>query len=199
MKLFIKGKLILTKNVVIKAIYLFKIYIKILLIFKTCILKKILKKMTTLKIKKVYLRFLKSIDVNLCTISNNNILKYNQKGVIDSLKFKKNKTATVVKANKKEKAPKIFYIDSTVGKIAVINIAENEWASATDTLAGANGMNLIDDVNQTKNAKATNEKVICGVHCVYSFFIYKNFTMITLNLFFLTFIFTKNLPFKEIT
>src|SRR5690606_34911013 len=50
------------------------------------------------------------------------------------------------------------------GKIAIINIAENEWASATDTSAGANGMDLIDDVKSIQEAKSQSDFVLVIVH-----------------------------------
>ena len=108
---------------------------------------------------------LKTLSVNLCTLANNHVLDYDEEGVLDTLQFcEQNKIATVGAGKNKEEASKTFYIDSAEGKIAIINIAENEWASATESNAGANGMDLIDDVNQIKEAKATHDKVICIIH-----------------------------------
>ena len=44
-------------------------------------------------------------------------------------------------------------LNTPEGKIALINIAENEWASAGDNTAGSNGMNLIKDTKKIQEAK----------------------------------------------
>lgn len=71
---------------------------------------------------------------------------------------------TVGAGKNKEKAAKIFYLATKVGKIAFINIAENEWASATETTAGANGMDLIDDTKAIQEAKQKSDFVFVIVH-----------------------------------
>lgn len=77
---------------------------------------------------------------------------------------KENNIQTVGAGKNKEEAKKVFYIDSPEGKIGIINIAENEWSSATDTSAGANGMDLIDDVKAIQKAKEESDFVFVIVH-----------------------------------
>lgn len=115
--------------------------------------------------KKSTLEVLKSLKVNLCTLANNHVLDYDEQGVLDTLNFcKENNIETVGAGKNKEEAAKVFYLDSEVGKIAFINIAENEWASATETTAGANGMDLIDDVKIIQESKQQNDFVFVIVH-----------------------------------
>lgn len=105
------------------------------------------------------------MNINLCTLANNHVLDYDEQGVLDTINFCKEHNIQTVGAGKnKEEAAKVFYKDSPKGKIAFINIAENEWASATETTAGANGMDLIDDVKQIQEAKKKSDFVFVIVH-----------------------------------
>src|SRR5690606_4891127 len=111
------------------------------------------------------LKVLKSLNVNLCTLANNHVLDYDEQGVLDTLDFcKEHNIQTVGAGENKETASKVFYLDSEVGKIAFINIAENEWASATKTTAGANGMDIIDDIKSIQEAKQHSDFVFVVVH-----------------------------------
>ncbi|TCD02701.1 CapA family protein [Pedobacter psychroterrae] len=108
---------------------------------------------------------LKSLKVNLCTLANNHVLDYDEQGVLDTIDFCNNNGISTVGAGRnKQEASKIFYIDTEEGKIAIINVAENEWASATKTTAGANGMDLIDNAAQIKNAREVADYVFVIVH-----------------------------------
>jgi hypothetical protein len=111
------------------------------------------------------LETLKVLNVNLCTLANNHVLDYDEQGVIDTILFcDKNAIATVGAGKNKAAAAKVFYLETDVGKLAIINIAENEWASATDVSAGANGMNIIDDVKAIQEAKMKSDFVFVIVH-----------------------------------
>src|SRR5690606_21014007 len=115
--------------------------------------------------KESTLEILKALNINLCTLANNHVLDYDEQGVLDTINFcKENNIQTVGAGKNKEEAAKVFYLDSDVGKVAIINIAENEWASATDTTAGANGMDLIDDIKTIQEAKSQSDFVFLIVH-----------------------------------
>src|SRR5690606_1097135 len=115
--------------------------------------------------KESTLEVLKALNINLCTLANNHVLDYDEQGVLDTINFcKENNIQTVGAGKNKEEAKKVFYIDSPEGKIGIINIAENEWASATDTTAGANGMDLIDDIKTIQEAKSQSDFVFVIVH-----------------------------------
>lgn len=111
------------------------------------------------------LDILKGLKIDLVTLANNHVLDYDQKGVIDTLKFcKKNEIKTVGGGKNKDEASKVFYLDSPEGRIAIINISENEWASATEETAGANGMDLISDLAKIKEAKEHSDWLFVIVH-----------------------------------
>lgn len=115
--------------------------------------------------KESTLDVLKALNINLCTLSNNHVLDYDEQGVLETLNFcKENNIQTVGAGKNKDEAASSFYLHTKVGKIALINIAENEWASATDTAAGANGMDLIDDVKAIQEAKEKSDFVYVIVH-----------------------------------
>src|SRR5690606_4140300 len=115
--------------------------------------------------KKSTIEVLKDLNIDLCTLANNHVLDYDEQGVLDTINFcKENNIQTVGAGKNKEEAAKVFYLESNVGRIAFINIAENEWASATDTTAGANGMDLIDDIKTIQEAKSQSDFVFVIVH-----------------------------------
>ena len=49
-------------------------------------------------------------------------------------------------------------------KIAILNFCENEWSIAEDDSPGANPMDIIDNTNHIREAKASHDKVIVIVH-----------------------------------
>src|SRR5690606_29564692 len=115
--------------------------------------------------KKSTIEVLKDLNIDLCTLANNHVLDYDEQGVLDTLNFCQEHNIQTVGAGKnKEEASRTLYLETKAGKIAIINIAENEWASATDTSAGANGMDLIDDVKSIQEAKSQSDFVLVIVH-----------------------------------
>lgn len=128
--------------------------------------KKILKTGPHLKSNtKSTLQALKYLNINLVTLANNHIKDYDQKGVIDTIEWCKSNNILSVGAGKNLKyASKPLILDTKEGKISIINIAENEWASADSHSAGANGMNLIKDIKQIQNAKQESDFVFVIVH-----------------------------------
>lgn len=115
--------------------------------------------------KESTLSVLKALDVDVVTLANNHVLDYDEQGVLDTIEFcKENSIITIGAGKNKEEASKSFYLDTPEGKIAIINIAENEWASATAITAGANGMDIIDDVKQIQEAQSKSDFVFVIVH-----------------------------------
>lgn len=110
-------------------------------------------------------KVLKVLNINMCTLANNHILDYGEQGVLDTLNFcHKNGIETVGAGRNKEESSKIYFLDTSEYRIGIINIAENEWASATTTTAGANGMDIIDDVKSIQNAKQHCDFLLVIVH-----------------------------------
>jgi len=110
-------------------------------------------------------KILKALNVDIVTLANNHVLDYDEKGVDDTLDFcRKNKIKTVGAGMNLEEAAKTLYVDTKEGKIALVNFAENEWASATDKTAGANPMDVIDNAKQIQNAREQADYVIVIIH-----------------------------------
>jgi hypothetical protein len=108
---------------------------------------------------------LKTLNVNLVTLANNHVLDYDEEGVLDTLSFcRRNNIQTVGAGQNLEEASQTLYLDIQEEKIAIVNFAENEWASATKEAAGANPMNIIDNANQIKEAKSRADYVIVIIH-----------------------------------
>jgi poly-gamma-glutamate synthesis protein (capsule biosynthesis protein) len=108
---------------------------------------------------------LSALNIKLCTLANNHILDYSEQGVMETLAFcKENRIATVGAGKNKTDAARPHFINTDNGRIGIINIAENEWASATEVTAGSNGMNLIDDVYAIKKAKQSCDIIVVIVH-----------------------------------
>src|SRR5690606_7204932 len=108
---------------------------------------------------------LEALNIKLCTLANNHILDYDEQGVLDTIEFCRILNIETVGAGKnKAEAASIFYFSAKVGKIAGIKIAENEWASATDCTAGANGMDLISDTLKIQEARQNAVYVFVIVH-----------------------------------
>ena len=108
---------------------------------------------------------LEVLGVNVVTLANNHLLDYNEQGIADTIAFCKENTIQTVGAgmNLKE-ATQTLYINSNEGIIAIINFAENEWASATDETAGAHPMDIIDNAKEIKKAKEKSDFVFVIVH-----------------------------------
>ena len=111
------------------------------------------------------LQVLKSLKVDVVTLANNHVLDYDEQGVGDTLQFcKENNIKTVGAGMNLKEASQTLYLDTKEGEIAIINFAENEWASATDESAGAHPMDIIDNANAIKDARVKADFVFVIVH-----------------------------------
>lgn len=108
---------------------------------------------------------LKVLEIDVVTLANNHLLDYDEQGVKETIEFcGKNSLKTVGGGMNLKEASKTLFIETKEGRIAIVNFAENEWASATEHTAGANPMDLIDNANQIKEAKEEAIYVFVIVH-----------------------------------
>lgn len=108
---------------------------------------------------------LKWVGFNCVTLANNHFLDYGEKGVLNTInECKKNGIDTVGGGASLNEASKILYKDINETKIAIINCCENEFSIATETSAGSNPLNPIQQYYSIKDAKAHSEYVIVIVH-----------------------------------
>lgn len=111
------------------------------------------------------LEVLKVLNINIAALANNHIKDYDEQGVLDTISFcEGNAIKTIGAGANSISASQTMVINTPEGKVALINIAENEWASADDDTAGANGMNLIKDTRKIQQAKKENDFVFVIVH-----------------------------------
>lgn len=128
--------------------------------------KKILKTGPHLKSSREHtLNALNILNVNTVTLANNHIKDYGEEGVLDTIDCcKANKIRTIGAGKNLSDASKIIVLKSPESNIAIINIAENEWSSADENSAGANGMNILKDTTKIQQARKENDFVIIIIH-----------------------------------
>jgi len=98
-------------------------------------------------------------------MANNHILDYGDMGVTDTFKELVNHKIKYIGAgNDLNEAKKPLSLQKGGMKIAILNFCENEWSIADEDSPGANPMDIIDNTNQIREAKATHDKVIVIVH-----------------------------------
>ncbi|WP_286845578.1 MULTISPECIES: CapA family protein [unclassified Proteiniphilum] len=107
----------------------------------------------------------KVLKVDVATLANNHVFDYDKQGVVDTLNFCYSIGVKTVGAGiNLNEASQTLYLDTEEGKIAIVNFAENEWASATETTAGAHPMDIIYNTRIIKEVKKKANYVIVIVH-----------------------------------
>lgn len=108
---------------------------------------------------------IKNLEINIVTLANNHILDFGEDGIQDSLSFcKRNNIKSVGAGMNFSEASEDLLIRTSEGIIAIVNFAENEWSSAHANEAGANPMDIINNVSQIKKAKSKADYVFVIVH-----------------------------------
>lgn len=109
--------------------------------------------------------YLHQLKIDAVTMANNHILDYGDKGVTDTFKELDNhKIKYIGGGNDLTEARKPLSLHKDGLKIAILNFCENEWSIAEEDSPGANPMDIIDNTNQIREAKASHDKVIVIVH-----------------------------------
>ena len=109
--------------------------------------------------------YLKKLNVDALTLANNHILDYGVNGLDDTFTvLNKNKIAYVGSGNNLKEATQTLRVEKNGLRIAILNFCENEWSIAEEDKAGANPMDIINNVIQIKAAKVKYDKVICIIH-----------------------------------
>ncbi|HXL58337.1 MAG TPA: CapA family protein, partial [Chitinophagaceae bacterium] len=140
---------------------------------------KILKTGPHLKASPDTIRALHSLRINVATLANNHIYDYGDKGLTDTLEIcEKNNIATVGAGISFAKASKVFFTTLSNIKIAIINIAENEWANASDKHGGANPMDIVANTKSICEAKSNADIVILIIHGGHEFYSYPSPRMV---------------------
>lgn len=124
---------------------------------------------------------LKKLNVHLVTLANNHLMDYGPQGLSDTLSnCKENLINTVGAGMSPGEAQTPFILEKGSVKLAVLNFAENEWASASDNKPGTNPLNIIENVRQIKRAKEICDLVLVIVHGGHEFYPLPNPQMVSM-------------------
>jgi hypothetical protein len=139
-----------------------------------------------IKAKQETISGLQYLNFNLVTLANNHIFDHGKLGLESTLKLlKENKINYVGAGLNIEEASETFYFNKDGFKIAIINIAENEFGMSNEYGAGAHSLNLIQNFNKIQEAKQKADKVILIIHGGHEYFQYPSPRMVELYRFFI--------------
>jgi hypothetical protein len=117
------------------------------------------------------IKILKHADIRLAAMANNHIMDYNSKGVIDTIGLcNSNGIATVGVGSTLEDARKPFSISINKKRIAILNFADNEFLTATDSSYSCNPINLVQGYYDIIDAKLKNDYLIVILHAGNEFY-----------------------------
>ncbi len=107
---------------------------------------------------------LKESGFNVLTLANNHIKDFGEEGIECTIKAIKNMGLYHVGAGKGiQKASETLYLGKEK-KIALINVAENEFSTTYGEGFGAHGLDIINTTNKIKEAKNKSSHVILIYH-----------------------------------
>lgn len=110
-------------------------------------------------------QYLKQLNIHAVTLANNHILDYGSKGIEDTfMQCTKNNIRFVGAGKDLVEAAVPLYFEKSGVKVAVINACEREWSIAKEFAAGANPIDLIDNIHQIRLARENADFVICIMH-----------------------------------
>ncbi len=111
------------------------------------------------------LDFLLAAGFHLVTLANNHIMDYGKQGLQDTLSFVKDKRIGYVGAGMNaEEASKVYYKTFGKHKLAIINVAENEWSTTHDQSPGANPIDPLHVYRQIETAKEQATHILLITH-----------------------------------
>jgi poly-gamma-glutamate synthesis protein (capsule biosynthesis protein) len=108
---------------------------------------------------------IKYAGFNLLTLANNHILDYGKAGLLNTINLcKENNIDFVGVGDNYESASQIYFKKIKGVCIAIINICENEWSTASGNNAGAYPLNPIDNFYKIKEAKDKADIIVVIYH-----------------------------------
>lgn len=127
--------------------------------------QKILKTGPCLKTNESALKALNFAGFDMITLANNHILDFGEEGVLNTIKAaNKYDIITIGAGANRESAKKpIIKIINNI-KFGFLNIAENEFCSASSDTAGAYTVDLIDNFNNILNLRELCDKLVVIYH-----------------------------------
>ncbi len=117
--------------------------------------------------------WMKNSGFDIVTLANNHILDFGEKGIRDTFQVLDQSDIAYVGAGATfSLAERPKYIQRNGLKLAVINIAENEWSTTHGNVHGANPVDPVSNYNVIKAAKSQADFVLVihhGGHEMYSY------------------------------
>lgn len=108
---------------------------------------------------------LRQLNITAVTLANNHLLDYGEQGVVSTLNACTiNGTAYVGAGGDLQEAAASLVIEKNNIKIAFINCCEHEWSIATQDTAGANPVDIIDNLAAIKKARQSADFVFVIIH-----------------------------------
>ena len=108
---------------------------------------------------------LKTAGFDLVTLANNHMMDYGEEGLFSTLKAcKENDIKTVGAGKNLEEAKKPFICEINGIRLAIVNIAENEFGTTQNHSPGGHPLNPVQNFYTLQEAKAIADKVIVIVH-----------------------------------
>ena len=108
---------------------------------------------------------IKNAGFNICTLANNHILDQGEGCCLDTIQLLQEAGIKTVGAGKNvEAASEILYIKKDEETVAIINCCEHEFTIATETSAGANPLNPIQQYYKILEARKNADYVLVIVH-----------------------------------
>ena len=107
----------------------------------------------------------KQLNVGVLTLANNHSMDYGWQGLSDTLDAcARNKLLTVGAGANLAEASQPLFVEQDGCRLAIVNFAENEWASAATDSPGANPYDLIACARQIKSATQQADHVLVVIH-----------------------------------
>lgn len=108
---------------------------------------------------------IKYAGFNVCTLANNHILDQGEQCCLDTKRLLEEAGIHTVGAGQNlTESSKILYLQKDDKTLAVINCCEHEFSIATETTAGANPLNPIQQFYKIQEAKQNADYVLVIVH-----------------------------------
>ena len=126
---------------------------------------KIVKNGPHLQTKEGIFEFLKQLNVTAVTLANNHILDYDVQGLDGTVAgCRKNNIAFTGVGENLQEAGMPLLLDKNGVRIAIVNCCENEWSVASEDRAGANPLDVIENLAQIRKARNMADFVLVIVH-----------------------------------
>jgi poly-gamma-glutamate synthesis protein (capsule biosynthesis protein) len=111
------------------------------------------------------------INIHAVTLANNHILDYGEMGLEATFEACKRNSMLFVGAGKElSDASKPLVIESNGIRVGIVNFCENEWSVATENSAGANPLDLIDNLKQIKITREIADFALVIIHGGHEFY-----------------------------